>query len=238
MHALFEFYAHVEEGYLASTTGRVVKLADQKIVEVVKKVLEESPKRNFLESVELAVNLKDIDFKNQKNKIEEDIILPKGRGKAIKIGVFGSGEFALKAKNANADRVIEPEEIETLASNKKMAKKLASEFTFFIAEAPLMVTIGKRLGPILAPRGKMPRPLPPTADPGPVIQNLRRTVRVRTKDKPTFHVAVGTRQMSAEDIAENIEAVLNRVISKLEKGKANIESVYIKTTMGPAYRLM
>ncbi|MEM4293733.1 MAG: 50S ribosomal protein L1 [Thermoplasmata archaeon] len=213
-------------------------MPDQKIVDVVKKVLEESPKRKFLESVEIAVNLKNVDLKNQKNKIDEDIILPKGRGKEIKIGVFGTGEFALKAKNAKADRVISPEEIETIASNKRAARKLASEFTFFIAEAPLMITIGKRLGPILAPRGKMPRPLPPSADPGPIIQNLRRTVRVKTKDKPTLHVVVGTREMKAEDIAENIEAVINRITSKLEKGKSNLGSVYIKTTMGPAYKLM
>ncbi|MEM3396389.1 MAG: 50S ribosomal protein L1 [Thermoplasmata archaeon] len=213
-------------------------MPDPEIVEVVKKVLEESPKRKFLESVELAINLKNVDLKNQKNKIDEDIILPKGRGKEIKIGVFGTGEFALKAKNAKADKVITPEEIETIASNKRAARKLASEITFFIAEAPLMITIGKRLGPILAPRGKMPRPLPPAADPGPVIQNLRRTVKVKTKDKPTFHVVVGSREMKPEEIAENIEAVMNRIVSKLEKGKTNLGAVYIKTTMGPAYKLM
>jgi large subunit ribosomal protein L1 len=214
------------------------KLPDEKVLEQVKKLLESAPKRKFLESVELAINLKNVDLKNQKNKIDEDIILPKGRGKPIKIGVFGSGEFALKAKNAPADRVITPEEIETIAGNKRMAKKIATEITYFIAEAPLMITIGKRLGPVLAPRGKMPRPLPPSADPTPVIQNLRKSVKIKTKDKPTFHVVVGSRDMSAEDITENIDAVLNRVISKLEKGRANIDSVYVKTTMGPAYRIM
>lgn len=214
------------------------KLPDEKVLEQVKKLLESAPKRKFLESVELAINLKNVDLKNQKNKIDEDIILPKGRGKPIKIGVFGSGEFALKAKNAPADRVITPEEIETIAGNKRMAKKIATEITYFIAEAPLMITIGKRLGPVLAPRGKMPRPLPPSADPTPVIQNLRKSVKIKAKDKPTFHVVVGSRDMSAEDITENIDAVLNRVISKLEKGRANIDSVYVKTTMGPAYRIM
>ena len=213
-------------------------MANEKVIEIVKKMLEESPKRKFTESVELAVNLKNIDLKNQKNKIDEDVILPKGRGKNIKIGVFGSGEFALKAKNANADIVITPEEIEAIASDKRKAKKLAGEITYFIAEAPLMITIGKRLGPILAPRGKMPRPLPPAADPAPVIQNLRRTVKIRTKEKPTFHVVVGSREMKPEDIAENIETVVNRVVSKLEKGKHNIDSVYVKTTMGPAYKIM
>lgn len=213
-------------------------MPDEKVLEQVKKLLESAPKRKFLESVELAINLKNVDLKNQKNKIDEDIILPKGRGKPIKIGVFGSGEFALKAKNAPADRVITPEEIETIAGNKRMAKKIATEITYFIAEAPLMITIGKRLGPVLAPRGKMPRPLPPSADPTPVIQNLRKSVKIKAKDKPTFHVVVGSRDMSAEDITENIDAVLNRVISKLEKGRANIDSVYVKTTMGPAYRIM
>jgi large subunit ribosomal protein L1 len=108
---------------------------------------------------------------------------------------------------------------------------------FFVAEAPLMVTIGKKLGTALGPKGKMPRPLPPGADPKPALDNLRNTVRVRSKDRRTFHVAVGSREMSPEDIATNIETVLKRVESKLERGTNNISSIYIKTTMGPSVRL-
>ena len=101
-----------------------------------------------------------------------------------------------------------------------------------------MPLIGKHLGIVLGPRGKMPRPIPPSADPKPIIENLRKMVRARSKDRVTFHVPVGIRDMSPEDLADNVEAVLNRIISKLERGEMNIRSAYVKTTMGPAVRIL
>ncbi|HIJ16791.1 MAG TPA: 50S ribosomal protein L1, partial [Thermoplasmata archaeon] len=73
-------------------------MVDQHLIEVMKKLQAESKKRNFVESVELAVNLKDIDLSNPKNRIQEEIMLPKGRGRQVKVGVFGSSEMAMKAK--------------------------------------------------------------------------------------------------------------------------------------------
>lgn len=212
-------------------------MVDKNIEEAVKDILENSKKRNFLESVELAINLKNVDMKNPKNRINEEIILPKGRGKPIKIGVFATGELAVKAKKS-ADVVISPEEIDKLAENKKKSKKFVKKYNFFLAEAPLMPIIGKNLGIILGPRGKMPKPIPPNADPEPIINNLRKTVRARTKESKTFHVPIGTREMKAVDIAENAEAVLKKIITLLERGKANIASVYIKTTMGHAVKIL
>ncbi|TQS76675.1 MAG: 50S ribosomal protein L1 [Methanomethylophilus alvi] len=203
----------------------------------VQKALESAKKRKFVETVELAVNLRDVDLTIPKNRIQEEIILPKGRGKSIKIAVIGGGELALKAKDV-ADLVISPDELGTLAGNKKQAKKIANDIDYFIAEAPLMAVVGKRLGTVLGPRGKMPKPIAPGVDPAPMIANLRKSVTVRTKDRKTFHVPVGTVEMSADDIAENVDVIMKRVENKLEKGKHNIDSAYIKTTMGPSERLM
>jgi len=207
------------------------------IEKVVKKALESAKPRNFKESVELAINLKDVDLSIPKNRIDDDVLLPNGRGKDVKVAIFCGGEMALKAKDV-ADKIIPPEEIEELAKNKRLAKKMANEYYYFLAEAPLMPEIGKRLGVILGPRGKMPKPLPVGADPAPIIKNLKRSIRMRSRDKRTFHVPVGVRDMSAREIAENIEAVLKRLVSKLERGWMNIESVYVKTTMGPSVRLI
>ena len=113
-----------------------------------------------------------------------------------------------------------------------------NSYNFFIAEAPLMPVIGKRLGAVLGPRGKMPKPMPPGADPTGMVNNLRKTVKIRSKDNSTFHTVVGTKDMSPEDIKANVDAVLTRLISKLEHGEMNIASIYLKTTMGPAVRLM
>jgi large subunit ribosomal protein L1 len=63
-------------------------------------------------------------------------------------------------------------------------------------------------------------------------------VKIRTKDKKLFHVKVGTTEMPPEQIAENIDAVMKRVESVLEQGPMNVRSVFVKTTMGPAERLV
>jgi large subunit ribosomal protein L1 len=212
-------------------------LVDQHLVDVIKKLQAESKQRKFLESVELAVNLKDIDLTNPKNRLQEEIMLPNGRGKPIRVGVFASSEMAVKAKGL-ADLIIQPEEIETLASDKAKARKFARGGDFFLAEAPLMPTIGKRLGVVLGPRGKMPKPIPPGSDPKAAIEKLRSSVTVRTRDKKTFHLAIGTKDMSPEKLAENLDAVLKRLMTKLERGKNNIHSAYVKTTMGPSYKVM
>lgn len=212
-------------------------MAEKPTVIAVQKALESAKKRNFVETVELAINLRDVDLSIPKNRIQEDIVLPSGRGKKLRICVIGGGELALKAKDV-ADLVISPEELGALADDKKQAKKIANSIDYFIAEAPLMAVVGKRLGTVLGPRGKMPKPIAPGADPSPMIDTLRKSVTIRTKDRKTFHVPVGTVEMKAEDIAENIEIILKRVEGRLEKGSHNIASAYVKTSMGPSEKVM
>ena len=214
-------------------------MASQEIVEAVKNALDEknSKKRKFVQSLDLVINLKDVDLSKPENRIDEEIELPKGRGKEARIAVFATGELALKAKGV-ADTVIQPEQIKELAEDKKKAKELAESHDFFVAEAPLMPTIGRTLGRILAPRGKMPKPIPPDADIESIVNKLKKSIKIRSKDKPTFHCLVGKEDMSPEDLAENIETILDRVESKLERGRMNIKSAYIKTTMGKAVRVI
>ena len=214
-------------------------MAESKTVEAVKKALEESKKleRKFKQSVDVVINLKNIDMNDAKNRIEDEVILPHGRGAEAKLAIFASGELALKSKT-HVDLLIKPEEIEELAKDKKKFKKIADEIDFFIAEAPLMPTIGKTLGVILGPRGKMPKPVPPTIDISGVAKNLRKTVKVRSKTTKTIQATVGGEEMNSEQIADNIDAILKRLEGKLERGKLNIGSVYVKTTMGPPTRLL
>jgi large subunit ribosomal protein L1 len=70
-----------------------------------------------------------------------------------------------------------------------------------------------------------------------MIENLRKTVTVRSRDKRTFHTAVGSTDMPIEQIAENVDSIIKRVASKMERGMMNIASVYVKTTMGPSERV-
>ncbi len=190
-----------------------------------------------MESVEISINLRDVDLTLPRNRIEDEIVLPKGRGKEVKVVLFASGEMAVKARGV-ADIIIPPEDIEGLAEDKGEAKRMAREHDFFVAEAPLMPAIGRRLGTVLGPRGKMPRPIPPGTDPVPVINNLKSAVRIRSRDKPTFHAPVGTKEMKPTDLAENVETIVKRVEARLPRGRFNIGSVYVKTSMGPAVRVM
>ncbi len=213
------------------------RTAEKKTIDTVRKALESAPERKFKESVEIAINLRDVDLSVPKNRIDEEVVLPKGRGRGIKVCVFGSGEMVVKARNV-ADLIIQPQEIEGYAGDKKKARDLATSFDFFVAEAPMMPVIGKRLGVVLGPRGKMPRPIPPGADPANLINAMRSTVRLRSRDKRTFHAAIGTRDMAPEDLAENLDFLMRRVLGKLERGRFNIQSAFVKTTMGPAVRYL
>ena len=101
-----------------------------------------------------------------------------------------------------------------------------------------MPVIGKSLGPILGKRGKMPTPLPPTQDVTPQIQRLRNMIRIRSRDKTTFHLTVGNRNMDTKALTENIDAVVTKLEQTLKDGRQNLKSVYVKTTMGPAIRVI
>lgn len=208
-------------------------MADRSALEAVNEALGKAPERKFTESVEVSVNLKDLDLTIPKNRLEDEIPLPNGRGRPVRVAVIGSAEMVQKVRGV-ADEVIASGELDDAVKN---AKKLVARVDFFLAEAPLMPTIGKRLGTTLGPRGKMPRPIPPGSDPSNLIRALQRSVRVRSKGNRTFHAPVGTRKMPAEEVAQNVDAVLSRIVGKLERGRTNIESVYVKTTMGPAVRL-
>ena len=114
---------------------------------------------------------------------------------------------------------------------------MANQFDFFLSEVPHMGLIGRHLGIVLGPRGKMPRPVPPTLDPAVLATGLKTTVVIKSGDKMTFQASFGTVAQSHEDLLANAMEVYNRVTSKLERGVGNIRSLFIKTTMGPAQRI-
>ena len=208
----------------------------ENIQTAIQQALDDSPERKFVESVEIAFTLKDVDLKNPANRIQEEIRLPSGRGKPIRITMFAGGEMAAKAKAAGID-VIDPATIEDIAGNRQQARKIANKSDFFLSEIPHMGTVGRFLGVVLGPRGKMPRPVPPNLDPGTIAAVLKDTAVVRSRDRITFHTAVGSREQGLDDLTTNAMAVWNRVTGKLERGAGNIRSCYIKTSMGPSIKV-
>lgn len=209
----------------------------QKILEAVRTAIESAPERKFSESVDLTVNLKNIDMAQPKNRIDETILLPNGTGRSVGIAVLGKGEITTQAKEASVDLIIGPEEIERLGGEPREARKMANQYRFFLAETAVMPLVGRWLGVRLGPRGRMPMPIPQGTDIRPIVERLRGSVKIRTKDKKVFHANVGTTAMEPEQIAENIDAVMKRVESVLDQGALNVRSIYVKTTMGPAVKV-
>ncbi|MGP8127240.1 MAG: 50S ribosomal protein L1, partial [Candidatus Bathyarchaeia archaeon] len=159
------------------------------------------------------------------------IALPNPPEKALKVCVIASGDLGTRAKAAGADMVVGRQEIDNLAKDKKGARKLAQDYDFFVAEAPLMPLVGRALGSFLGPRGKMPTPVPPNAAIDQIIANHRKMVRVRMREQPVLQCRVGTEAMPDEKLVENIQAVVSRIEQKLERGFKNIGEILVKGTM-------
>lgn len=188
----------------------------------------------FEQSFDIAVNFRrrEVDVSKPENRLNQEIILPNPLYPPVKVCAFGDGEFAEKATAAGAARVVSKEEIPKIGEEKKTQKALAKSYDFFIAATDAMPLVGRYLGQALGPRGKMPRPFPPQADLTAIVSQYQRTVRVRMRNTPTFHVKVGHVRMGDREVTDNIVAILNFI-----EGKGFLErvgGVKVKLTMGPA----
>jgi len=203
------------------------------IKSAVEKALEEKGTRKFVQAVDIGINFRNVDFTKQDNRLNLDVTLPKGKGREQKIAVFADGQLALDARNAGIEMVIAGEEIPRLAADPARLKQLLDYES--LAAPNLMAVVGKHLGQVLGTKGKLPKPIM-----GGSVKDLaeraKKTVKVKSKGKflPVIHVAIGPENMAPDELAENIEAVLEKVTAKV--GAPNIKSVYVKLTMGkPAY---
>jgi len=212
-------------------------LDNKTITEAIKQAKAKSGGKKFNQTVDLILNIVEIDMKAPEGKIQEVVELPHVTGKPNKICVVASGEFAMKAKNAQADKVIERADLDALNGKKKELRKLANEYDVFISEAPLMPLVGRILGPVLGPRGKMPIPVPPNVDIVPIINKHRKTVVVRMRSQPIIQVSVGSEQMKDEELVENTMAVLRVLDGKLKRGLKNVKYAFIKTSMGEPVKI-
>ena len=203
--------------------------------QAIKEAKDKSKKRKFTQTLELIINFQNLDFNKVQNRLNLEIPLPKGLGKNPQIAVIADDDLLAEAKKT-ADHVITKDQLQKLAKNKKQAKKTAQKYHSFIAQASLMPEVGKTLGQALGPRGKMPKPVPGNAKLTPLIERMKRTIRIKNKGKylPTIQAPIGTEEMSDTDLETNASTVLSAVREKLPNKEGNIKNVYIKTSMGPS----
>ena len=193
---------------------------------------EDYGKRNFKQSFELILKLKEIDVKKTALNINEVVFLPNKLSDVAKVCIFAVGDNALRAEKAGADKVVEAAELDRLASEKRKAKKLAREYQFFLADTSLMPKIGRILGPFLGPKGRMPTPVPPSAPLETMLSRYRTAVRVKSRGSLSVAGKVGDETLDDSKVADNALALITQVEKKLPNGEKNIHSLIIKKTMG------
>jgi large subunit ribosomal protein L1 len=211
------------------------------ILESIKKLREVSKERKFKQSFDLIINLKQLNPKNEDQRVDLFLQLPKTRTKKPKICALVDKELDTKAKIF--DKVILKEDFQKYSKDKKLTKQLASKYDFFLAQANLMGEIATAFGKVLGPKGKMPNPkaggIVPPVIPSlePIKQKIESTIRFITKDQLVVKAPMGTEDMSDEDLTENIHSAFNALLHALPKENDNLKSVFLKLTMSPAVEI-
>jgi large subunit ribosomal protein L1 len=205
--------------------------SDAELKELIEHARKDYKKRNFDQSIDLTIVLKDIDVKKGFS-FNEVVHLPNKPSREAKICVVASGEMGTRARKAEADRIIEVDELDRLGTNKKEAKKLAKAYDFFVSDTSLMSTVGRSLGQFLGPKGKMPTPIPYGAPIESILNRLRSSVRVRVRNQLNVSSKIGDEKMDDKQLVQNANAILTLVEKKLPQGDKNIRNTFVKFTMG------
>jgi large subunit ribosomal protein L1 len=204
----------------------------EQVLEALKEAKENSKKRNFKQSYDLIINLKNFDLK--KNNVDAFVTLPNERGKKVTVCALVGRELEENAKKV-CDKVIVSDDFKKL--KKKEIKKLAGEFSFFIAQANLMPQVATVFGRVFGPKGKMPNPkvgciVPPNANLAQVYAKLQKTVRIASKKSPLLQCSIGAEDFDSEKLANNFMAVYNTIVPVLPNDKNSVKNISIKLTMG------
>jgi large subunit ribosomal protein L1 len=204
--------------------------------ELIKRARETAPKRNFTQSAELTLVLKDIDVKKGFS-LNETVVLPNPTQKGASLCVLGAGDMGMRAKRAGVETVMEPDTLDRLGSNKRDARKIVRAHDFFLADASLMSSVGRSLGQFLGPKGKMPTPLPYGAPIENIASRLRSSTRIRSKNQLNMSTKIGDETMTDDQLVENANAVIAAIEKKLPQGDKNLRNTVIKFTMGKAIKM-
>jgi large subunit ribosomal protein L1 len=183
-----------------------------------------STKRGFQQTIDLIVNIKQLDMKKPESRFSREVALPHGCGKSATVCLISDNPRGYEPHFGK-------DNIAALEHDKRAAKKVVRDYDFFMCDPALMILVGKVLGRYLGPIGKMPRPLPPDADPVAMAESLAKSVRIRIKDSPNIQCPVGTEAMADEQILENSKRVIAE-IKKALPAKSQIRNGYLKLTMG------
>ncbi|MAE49578.1 hypothetical protein CMI48_01990 [Candidatus Pacearchaeota archaeon] len=191
------------------------------------KEIRKGKERKFDQSVDLLINLRGVDLK--RDNVNVVVTLPHALGSKKVCGF-------LTKKSDLVTSVLEPD-FQGYAKDPKKLKKLADEYDFFIAAAPLMPKVATTFGRVLGPAGKMPSPqlgiLAPESDESiqKVLKEIGSSVKLRAKET-SLKLSIGKLSMEDAAISENLRAIVKGVLGVLPSNRESVKNVLVKTTMG------
>ena len=205
--------------------------------ETVKIMGEEKPgkKRNFTETIELQISLKNYDPQRDK-RFSGTFRLPTVPRPNLKCCMLGNAAHCEQAERIGVDKM-NVDDLKKLNKNKKLVKKLAKRYDFFLASDNMIKQIPRLLGPGLTKAGKFPTLLSSGDDMQEKIDEMKATIKFQMKKVMCLNVAVGNVDMSKQDIIVNTQLAGNFLASLLKKQWQNIGSMYVKSTMGPSIQI-
>jgi len=209
----------------------------QEAVEGVFKFSNETKKRKFTETVELQVALKNYD-PNKDKRFSGSIRLPNIPRPKFSVCIIGDAKHVGEAKDQKIPHMSE-EDLKKLNKNKKLVKKLAQSYGAFLASASLIRKIPRLVGPGLNKAGKFPSVLGANENITDKVESVKASVKFALKSKKSLclGVPIANLSMSHRDVANNITLAVNFVVTLLPKGWQQVKRLYIKSTMGPPFRV-
>ena len=211
-------------------------ISEAQYVKAIKQAKESDKEHKFTHAIEMIAVFRDIDVKKG-FALNEVVQLPNKMNKPAQVCIIASGDMGTKAKKTNADRVMDGEEITKIGSNKRESRKFINKYDFFLADTKLMPTIGKVLGQLLGPRGKMPTPIPFNASIESFLERFRDSIKIRTKSSLSMSCKIGDEKMDDNALASNANTIISSIEKKLPNGSKNIKKIMFKTTMGKVIRI-
>ncbi|EDV26363.1 expressed hypothetical protein [Trichoplax adhaerens] len=213
------------------------KISRDTLYDCVRDVLQGSQdkKRNFLETVELQVALKNYDPQKDK-RFSGTVKLRHTPRPNQKVCVFGDAHHCDEAKSNNVPSM-DVDALKKLNKNRKLIKKLAKKYDAFIASESLIKQIPRIMGPQLNKIGKFPTMLTHNDNMNAKIEDVKCTIKFQMKKVLCLGVAIGNVSMSEDELAANIHLAVNFLVSLLKKNWQNVRALYIKSSMGKSYRL-
>ena len=204
------------------------------VAKAIKQIREANVKRNFPQSFDIIINLKDLNLKKPDEQVDVYVTLPRGLGRQKTICGLVGPELEDDSRS-EFDHTLTLSDFEKLT--KKDVKKLTEDYDFFVAQANIMAKVAGVFGRVFGPRGKMPNPkagcvVPPKANLKQLKERLGSTIRLQGKKALMLQACVGREDMSDEDLIENIQRVYSSVVHSLIKEENNVKGVSLKLTMG------